>query len=278
MNARHPEWEGIPIIDAHVHLGEDMDGSSCSEGELLRLMDDNRVQQGLALPFNEAEADDNFLTATRKNFALQQRFPDRILCGFRIDPKKDFRQTVDFARQHRIPVMKLHPTSQEFKIDSPCLRDLLDDVLGSGYRPLVFVHTDIIPEEGTGCDMLNCPKDVIQVARRYPDLGFVIAHCGRWCEATRIGIGKVDNVFIDTSIAPLFLIRKCLSIVGADRVVYGSDYPYSHPRIELEKIYLLNLPRKDAEAILGGNLRRVLAASASSAASAAVVATGKCPS
>jgi predicted TIM-barrel fold metal-dependent hydrolase len=258
MSTRHAEWDGIPIIDAHIHLGEDMDGSSCSEGELLRLMDENRLQQGLVLPFNEAEADDNFLSATQKNLALRQRFPDRILCGFRVDPKKDFQGTVGFARENRIPVMKLHPTSQEFKIDSPCLRDLLDDIQESGYRPLVFVHTDIIPEEGTGCEMLNCPKDVIQVARRYPDLCFVIAHCGRWCEATRIGIARVDNVYIDTSIAPLFLIRKCLSIVGSDRVVYGSDYPYSHPRIELEKIHLLNLRDKDAEAILGGNLRRVL--------------------
>jgi predicted TIM-barrel fold metal-dependent hydrolase len=164
-------------------------------------------------------------------------------------PRKDFR---------KIPVLKLHPTSQGFKINSPCLRDLLDEILGTPYRPLIFVHTDIIPEEGTGCEMLNCPKDVMQVARSYPDLCFVIAHCGRWCEATRVGIAKVDNVFIDTSIAPLFLIKKCLSIVGSDRVVFGSDYPYSHPRIELEKIFLLNLPEKDTEAVLGGNLRRVL--------------------
>lgn len=257
MDFRYPEWEGIPIIDAHVHLGEDLDGSSCSEDELLRLMDDNHIRQALVLPFNETEADDNFLSATRKNLALHERYPDRILCGFRVDPKTDFQKTVGFAREHRIPVMKLHPTSQGFMISSPCLRDLLDELLGTRYRPLIFVHTDIIPEEGTGCEMLNCPKDVMQVARSYPDLCFVIAHCGRWCEATRLGIARVDNVFIDTSIAPLFLIKKCLSIVGSDRVVFGSDYPYSHPRIELEKISLLRLSDKEAESILAGNLRRL---------------------
>ena len=258
MDFRHPEWENIPIVDAHIHIGEDCDGSSCSEDELLQLMNDNNIRQGLVLPFNETEADDNFLSATRKNLALKDRSPDRILCGFRVDPKKDFRDTLDFARKHRIPVMKLHPTSQGFRITSPCLYNLLDELLGSRYRPLIFVHTDIIPEEGTGCEMLNCPKDVMEVARRYPDLCFVIAHCGRWCEATRVGISKVDNVFIDTSIAPLFLIKKCLSIVGSDRVVFGSDYPYSHPRIELEKIFLLNLADKDTESILGGNFRRLL--------------------
>ena len=65
-------------------------------------------------------------------------------------------------------------------------------------------------------------------------------------------------MFIETSIAPLFLIKECLSIVGSDRVVFGSDYPYSHPRIELEKIFLLDLAEEDTEAILGGNFRRLL--------------------
>jgi predicted TIM-barrel fold metal-dependent hydrolase len=41
-------------------------------------------------------------------------------------------------------------------------------------------------------------------------------------------------------------------------VVFGSDYPYSHPRIELEKIFLLGLSDKDTESILGGNVRRLL--------------------
>jgi len=154
--------------------------------------------------------------------------------------------------------MKLHPTSQDFKLTSPCLRNLLDDLQSRRYRPVVYLHTDIIPVEGTHCEELNCPKDVIRVARKYPEFPFVIAHCGRWCDATREGITRVDNVYIDTSIAPLFLIRKSLSIVGADRVLFGSDYPYSHPRIELEKILLLNLPDDKTEAILSGNFSRLV--------------------
>ena len=235
------EIREVPIIDAHVHVGKDWDGSEVHEGELIQVMDENHISRALVFPFNEMDSGKNFLLANRKNLGLQSRYEGRILSGFRIDPKEEFSETLDFAEKNRFPVMKLHPTAQEFKVSSPLFRNLLDDLQARRYRPVVYLHTDIIPVEGTHCDRLNCPRDVLKVARRYLDFCFVIAHCGRWCDETREGIGKVDNVFIDTSIAPLFVIKKSLSIVGAQRVVFGSDYPYSHPRIELEKIFLLNL-------------------------------------
>ena len=82
-------------------------------------MDETHIRKGLVLPFNERESDDNFLSAVRKNLSLKDRYPDRILCGFRVDPKKDFQKTLTFAREHRVPVMKLHPTSQGFNITAP---------------------------------------------------------------------------------------------------------------------------------------------------------------
>lgn len=249
---------GIPIIDSHLHVGRDWDGSEVEGNELIRLMDENNISKGLVFPLNERNLEKDYLSINVKILDLQKGHPQRIHCGFRLDPKTDFREILDFAEMNRIPVMKLHPTSQNFKLSSPCLRNLLEDLGIRKYRPIVYLHTDIIPVEGTHCEELNCPKDVIAIAKRYPEFQFVIAHCGRWCDATREGIIRVDNVYIDTSIAPLFLIRKCLSIVGADRVLFGSDYPYSHPRIELEKILLLNLPDHDTEAILSGNFSRLV--------------------
>lgn len=251
-------WNGLRIVDAHLHVGEDRDGSTVREDELIRLLEENHIAKGLVLPFNEQDEGRNFLVRTAKNLCLQDRYPAKVLCGFRVDPTRDFRQIVDFAQEHDIPAMKLHPTSQGFKITSEALRNLLDDLLARRYTPVVYIHTDIIPEEGTHCDELNCPRDVIQLSKAYPDFRFVIAHCGRWCEATRRGIARVDNVFIDTSIAPLFLVRKNLSIVGSRRVVFGSDYPYSHPRIEIEKVLLLGLPDRDTEAILADNFERLV--------------------
>ncbi len=251
--------EETPIIDAHLHMGEDCDGSSVDEQELIRVMDENRIEKALVFPLNEKNHDENFLSTNQRNLDLQRARPERVLCGFRVDPNHNFQKTLDFAEREKIRVMKLHPTAQGFKLSSPAFRNLLDELASRNYKPLVYLHTDIIPVEGTRCQDLNCPRDVIKTARRYPDFAFVMAHCGRWCESTEKGIAQVGNVYIDTSIAPLFLIRKYLSILGADRILYGSDYPYSHPRIEQEKIFLLGLSPRDTEAVLAGNFRKLLA-------------------
>jgi predicted TIM-barrel fold metal-dependent hydrolase len=41
--------------------------------------------------------------------------------------------------------------------------------------------------------------------------------------------------------------------------VFGSDGPWLHPALELEKIRLLRLPREAEARVLGGNARKLIA-------------------
>jgi len=45
---------------------------------------------------------------------------------------------------------------------------------------------------------------------------------------------------------------------GADRVVYGSDWPMADPAAEIAAVRALGLTDDDTAAILGGNLARLL--------------------
>jgi hypothetical protein len=45
---------------------------------------------------------------------------------------------------------------------------------------------------------------------------------------------------------------------GAHKVLFGSDGPWLHPALELQKIRLLGLPADREESILGKNLLRLI--------------------
>ena len=45
---------------------------------------------------------------------------------------------------------------------------------------------------------------------------------------------------------------------GAGKLVFGSDGPWLHPALELEKIRLLRLPRAAEARVLGGNARKLI--------------------
>jgi hypothetical protein len=45
---------------------------------------------------------------------------------------------------------------------------------------------------------------------------------------------------------------------GAHKVLFGSDGPWLHPGVELQKVYALKLPAKAEALVLGGNFLRLI--------------------
>ena len=67
-----------------------------------------------------------------------------------------------------------------------------------------------------------------------------------------------DNVHTDTSGVRRFdLLVQAVRRAGAHKVLFGSDGPWLHPALELEKIRLLQLGTADEALVLGGNLLRL---------------------
>lgn len=61
-------------------------------------------------------------------------------------------------------------------------------------------------------------------------------------------------------VSPLPLAMKfCRDLVGAGRLVFGSDHPWVDPKLILDGLRSLGLPREEEEAILGGNARKLFA-------------------
>jgi len=68
-----------------------------------------------------------------------------------------------------------------------------------------------------------------------------------------------ENVWADTALAGPGTIRDYVRRFGPSRLLFGSDYPFGDPVGELEKVRRLGLPSEEEAAVLGGNLKRLLA-------------------
>ncbi len=72
----------------------------------------------------------------------------------------------------------------------------------------------------------------------------------------------LENVYFDTAISPFLyrpeIYRYVRDLVGADRILFGSDYPVMAPSRLLREINTVELSDEDRDMILSGNARRLL--------------------
>jgi uncharacterized protein len=67
------------------------------------------------------------------------------------------------------------------------------------------------------------------------------------------------NVYADTSAVRQYdYIVQAIKRAGPQKLLFGSDGPWLHPGVEIEKIRLLGLPPEKRALILGGNILRLL--------------------
>lgn len=102
--------------------------------------------------------------------------------------------------------------------------------------------------------------DLVELAGRFPGVTFVLGHSG---------IGSIDlygvslivpqrNIHFETSGGYMCVLAAALDRLGADRVLFGSEYPSQHPSIELAKYRALDLSPECWKAVTWRNAHRLL--------------------
>jgi predicted TIM-barrel fold metal-dependent hydrolase len=101
-------------------------------------------------------------------------------------------------------------------------------------------------------------------ATEYPDVAFIIPHLGSFADDWRAQLALIDplvrhpNVFTDTAGVRRFdLLVQAVRRAGAHKLLFGTDGPWLHPSVELEKIYALGLSPADQQRVLAGNFLRL---------------------
>ena len=114
-------------------------------------------------------------------------------------------------------------------------------------------------------DVTSRAEVIDMISPQYPDVNFIVAHLGSNTDDFRAHQQVVDqlarypNVYADTSGVRQFdYIVRAVRTAGCRKILFGSDGPWLHPGVEIQKIRLLGLPPQKEAQILGGNILRLL--------------------
>ncbi|MAG34903.1 MAG: hypothetical protein CL878_01415 [Dehalococcoidia bacterium] len=108
----------------------------------------------------------------------------------------------------------------------------------------------------------SMPMMFRELAQRHPDAIMVMYHTGGDFVYGAKAARGVDNIYCDVagSDAVEGSVEALVNVIGADRVVFGSDLPGRSLTSQLAKVVGARLSDADKEKILYGNMAGLLAA------------------
>ena len=259
------------IIDFHVHCFPD----ELAERATAVLSERSGIHPfvngttgGIKASMREAGVDRSVLLsiATRPQQALKitqwaASIQDDAVTAFgSIHPDSlDWKEELADIHEAGLPGIKFHPDYQEFFVDEKRLFPIYERALGLGLIIIFHAGMDIgLPPP------YHCTPDRLQrVVRAFPGGSFVAAHMGGfkcWDEVEKFLVG--ENVYLDTSFSLQWMeCSQFLRIVhkhGYDRLLFGTDSPWSGQKEELERIRSIGLLPEEESAVLGGNAMKLL--------------------
>ena len=168
----------------------------------------------------------------------------------------DFAAEIDRAEANRLRGVKIHPDIQRIDIDDPRMMELYEIV--EGRMPVYFHMGDNRPEY-----QFSQPEKLLKVLKMFPRLEVVAAHLGGYKSwESGKALANCPNVWFDTSSALWAMTpekaREMISVLGSERVMFGTDYPVKMPREEIDRVLAIDLSEKEREDIFYNNAQRFL--------------------
>lgn len=188
--------------------------------------------------------------------------------------------TVNKYPEHFVGFGTLHPDSENtekevehllslglrgVKIHNDFIRVAVDDArMEKIYRLCADAHLPLLLHTGDKRYDFTNPDRMERVLSANPDLTVIGAHFGGWSvwEEASTRLSKFDNLIVDCSSSTAYITselgRELVRRYGAERVLFGSDFPFNHPAEELERTLALGLTDEEYSLILGENAKRLL--------------------
>ena len=151
--------------------------------------------------------------------------------------------------------VKLHPDVQQFPIDDS--RGRLICALCAKHKLPLLLHCGDYRYDYSNVNRL------IPLLEDYPDLQMIGAHFGGWSVWAQAAeaLHKYPNITVDASSTFHWVSRdtakKLIALYGADRVLFGSDFPMWDPKDEIEYLLSLGLTDDELEHIFYQNAQRM---------------------
>ena len=151
--------------------------------------------------------------------------------------------------------VKLHPDIQKFKIDDYRMLRIFDLCEEAGLP--ILMHTG---DDRFDFSNPNRMKPILEI---YQNLTIVGAHFGGWTvwDAALEELSAFPNFFVDSSSSFAFMparrVGELIKAWGADKVLFGTDYPMWIPQNEIDELMKLGLSDEDYRKIFSENAKKV---------------------
>lgn len=258
------------IVDCHMHVWPDHIADAMQSqtpagmplrfngklAGLLETMDNAGIDKGLALGVGIKAS-----TVVRTNEFIGSVPRDRLVPMGTVHPDLSVDENLTSLLDNGIVGVKLHPLFQALSLDDPRVHDILAALSEHG-MPVV---THVGAGEDEEANRRGAPVLLRKLADSLPDLKLIACHYGgyhRLDDAEQHVVGS--SVTLETSWPPTMAeldperVVRLIRRHGADRVVFGSDWPMADPAAEIAAIRNLGLTKEEEDGILGDNLARIL--------------------
>ncbi len=159
--------------------------------------------------------------------------------------------------------VKLHPEMQRFFPDSDGAMAVYAECERLGF-PILF-HSGRSGIEPTFMRKYALIRRWEAPVREFPNVQFVLGHAGARDVDDAIALArKHDNVWLEITGQGVTKLDEILRVVGPEKLVFGSDWPFYPLAATLAKVLLVTEKRQEARpAILRTNAERIFAAAKS---------------
>jgi len=234
------------VIDAHAHVGAFGSWAQVSStGEsLIAEMDQFAVEKAIVF------SPENLLVLETVN-----KYPKRLV-GY-VWPNPHEPNAVSLVKQALsewgFRGVKLHPLLDAFLPNDEIVYPIMEEARKG--RVPVAIHSGHPP--------FSLPWSIGELAEVYPEVRIVMLHMGHghgvYIQAAINTAKRYDNIILETSGMPMHTkVKEAVRTVGERRVVYGSDIPFHHTSVELQRVKMAGLTDHELRLVVHDNAEQLL--------------------
>lgn len=261
------------VIDFHTHTFPDKIArasienlSKCSgitpytDGTmagLKRSMEEDGVDLSVILPVVTKPA--QFETVNRVAAQICEKEEGLVSFGGIHPDCSDIKRKIREIKALGLKGIKIHPAYQEVYMDDIRYLRILD--AASEEDLIVSVHAGV--DIGLPEPVYAAVERILHAIRETKPKKFVLAHLGGWKEWDAVEeMIASENVYLDTAFLEDYISdEQLLRIIrkhGAEKILFGTDCPWSGQRESIERLERLPLSEEEKERIFAGNAEKLL--------------------
>ena len=247
------------IIDGDTHISFHLGDLDIGVEDLIKLMDENGVDKAICWPmvsYTRQVLDDNRAIAQG-----MRKYEERIIGFGGLNPRLGLDKAEDELKKcvekYGMQGFKLNGARDQYYIDDKALSyPLIEEISKRGL--VLALHS------GNNDPARTHPWRIGNIARSFPEIKILMIHMGGvvfpglYDSAIKI-TEQFPNIYIIATEADPKAIIKAINVLGAERVCYGSDAPFTLMQVAKATFLALleDFSEKEQKLVMAENLLRI---------------------